>query len=86
MGVDFVFASFIRNAEQVHEVRDALKGWPARIIAKIENEEGLNNIDEVSVDGLSTGARAWVAGAWQAARHRQRLTWHDDVGIPGVDE
>jgi len=54
VGVDFVFASFIRSAAQVREVRRALLGWPARVIAKIENEEGLNNIDEIieEADGV----------------------------------
>lgn len=55
MKVDFVFASFIRNAQQVREVRAALGGYSARIISKIENEEGLDNIDEVREVPNSTG-------------------------------
>jgi len=48
-GVDFVFASFIRRASQVHDVRKALgtKGKNVKIISKIENQEGLDNINEI---------------------------------------
>lgn len=47
--VDFVFASFIRAAEQVDEVREALgeSGRHIRIISKIENRQGLRNIDSI---------------------------------------
>ena len=49
-GVDFVAASFIRKAEQVREVRDFLKGnngHNIKIISKVENQEGLDNIDGI---------------------------------------
>lgn len=47
--VDFVFASFIRKASQVNDVRAALgpDGKHIKIISKIENQEGLDNIDEI---------------------------------------
>lgn len=48
--VDFVAASFVRCADDVLEIRQLLKENNAeeiKIISKIENEEGLNNIDEI---------------------------------------
>ncbi len=56
-GVDFVAASFVRKASDVLEIRELLKEKDAKhiqIISKIENQEGIDNIDsilEVS-DGL----------------------------------
>lgn len=50
MDVDFVAASFVRRAEDVMQVRRLLDyhgGQKIRIIAKIENEEGIENIDEI---------------------------------------
>ncbi|CCW68791.1 unnamed protein product [Phytomonas sp. Hart1] len=48
-GVDMIFASFIRTATQVDEVREALgpKGKEIMIISKIENHQGLQNIDAI---------------------------------------
>ena len=47
---DFVAASFVRNAEDVKDLREFLyenEGHGIRIIAKIENKEGVDNIDEI---------------------------------------
>jgi pyruvate kinase len=47
---DFVAASFVRRAEDVKELRRVLEdhgGHGIKIIAKIENRDGVNNIDEI---------------------------------------
>ncbi len=48
-GVDFIAASFVRNAAAVREIRQILDDHNAKIdiISKIENEEGIDNIDEI---------------------------------------
>ena len=56
-GIDFIAASFVRNAECVLEIRAFLKELDAPytpIIAKIENAEGIRNIDEIirAADGI----------------------------------
>lgn len=49
VGVDFIAASFVRNAAAVREIRALLNENNAdiAIISKIENEEGIDNIDEI---------------------------------------
>jgi len=49
MEVDFIAASFIRRPENVIEIRNlpGVKEKGIKIIAKIENEEGLKNFDEI---------------------------------------
>merc|ERR1712055_624488 len=55
-GVDMVFASFIRNAKGVQEIRDVLgeKGKNIWVIPKIENQQGIKNLTEIiaSCEGL----------------------------------
>ncbi|MFC0187898.1 pyruvate kinase [Fictibacillus aquaticus] len=56
-GVDFIAASFVRRATDVLEIRDILERNNAadiQIIPKIENQEGVDNIDEILAvsDGL----------------------------------
>ena len=55
--IDFIAASFVRNAECILEIRAYLKSLNAPyipIIAKIENSEGIENIDEIirAADGI----------------------------------
>ena len=48
-GYDFIAASFVRTAQDVYEIRNLLNQYDSniRIIAKIENREGVNNIDSI---------------------------------------
>lgn len=55
-GVDMIFASFIRSANDVKEIRKVLgpDGARIKIIVKIENEQGVVNFDEIlrETDGV----------------------------------
>ena len=56
-GIDFIAASFVRSAECILEIKALLKehGKPLLpVIAKIENAEGIKNIDEIihCADGI----------------------------------
>ena len=49
-GVDFIAASFVRRASDVLEIRELLQqngGAQIKIIPKIENQEGVDRIDEI---------------------------------------
>ena len=49
-GVDFIAASFVRRASDVLEIRELLQqngGAEIKIIPKIENQEGVDRIDEI---------------------------------------
>ncbi|MBO5237096.1 MAG: pyruvate kinase [Spirochaetaceae bacterium] len=54
--VDYIAASFVSFASEIHEIRRYLDSINSRakIIAKIENEEGVNNIEEIAeaADGV----------------------------------
>ncbi|CAO3638513.1 unnamed protein product [Mucor fragilis] len=55
-GVDMIFASFIRRAQDVKDIRRVLgdKGKNVKIICKIENHQGIQNFDEIlaETDGV----------------------------------
>ncbi|XP_064549783.1 pyruvate kinase [Drosophila montana] len=54
--VDMIFASFIRDAKALKEIREVLgpKGKQIKIISKIENQQGMENIDDIiaASDGI----------------------------------
>ena len=55
--VDFLAVSFVRNAEALREARRVIVdagGHHAKLIAKIENQEGIDNLDEIiaEADGV----------------------------------
>lgn len=57
LNFDFIAASFVRTAADIHYLRNFTQslGWRSpRIIAKIENSDGVNNIDEIlaAADGV----------------------------------
>lgn len=49
LGVDFIAHSFVRSASDVHEVKNILDSYGAdtKIISKIENQEGIDNLEEI---------------------------------------
>lgn len=56
-GFDFIAASFTRTADDVHKIRKILMdndGENIKIIAKIENQQGVDNIDAIieAADGI----------------------------------
>ena len=56
-GVDYIAASFVRNSDCIMDIREILEdnhGRDIGIIAKIENPEGVDNIDEIldAADGI----------------------------------
>lgn len=50
-GIDFIAASFIRNAEAVEEIKDIIgaHNMHVGVISKIENMEGVENIERSSM-------------------------------------
>lgn len=47
--VDYIAQSFIRNKNDIENIKDFIKknNYSAQIISKIENQEGINNIEEI---------------------------------------
>lgn len=54
--VDFIAASFVRKASDIHKIREILgeENQGIKIISKIENQEGLENYDDIldATDGI----------------------------------
>lgn len=54
--IDFIAASFVRKASDIHKIREVLgqEGAGIKIIAKLENQEGLENYDAIleATDGI----------------------------------
>jgi len=54
--IDFIAASFVRKASDIHKIREVLgpENQDIKIIAKIENQEGLDNYDAIleATDGI----------------------------------
>ena len=65
-GFDFIAASFVRTAQDVYDIRNLLNEYDSniRIIAKIENREGVNNIDSI----LSAADASWSPAVTWASR------------------
>ena len=63
--IDFIAHSFVRNRQDVLDIRQILDqyGSDIKIIAKIENQEGVDNIDEILevADGVMVAACTWVS-------------------------
>lgn len=53
-GFEYISGSFVRNAEDVELIREAMGSSDAKLIAKIENYEGVQNFDSIleKVDGI----------------------------------
>lgn len=53
---DFIAASFVRSAECIHSIRRILNSFDSKIqiIAKIENQDGVEHLDEIleASDGI----------------------------------
>lgn len=74
-GFDFIAASFVRSAADIREIRHILDKNHSRIriIAKIENQEGVSNLaDILSVaDGIMVAGGTW---AWRSTSRRFPLS------------
>ncbi len=49
-GIDFITHSFVRNVDDLNEIKNILKEYPdynGKIIAKIENREGFDNLESI---------------------------------------
>ena len=69
-GVDFIALSFVRSASDVKNLRRYLKGSGIGVISKIENHEGLENLD--SIIGVSDAVMV-ARGDLGVEVHTERL-------------
>lgn len=92
LDIDFIAHSFVRNAADVKAVQDILDEHHSdiKIISKIENQEGVDNIDEIieASYGIMIAVVIWVlrcllrkflvfsvASSTSALRPRSLLSW-----------
>ena len=78
-GIDFIAASFVRSADNIREIRDLLRQHHAEdvhIIAKVESQEGIRNIDGIiqEADGVmvARGDMGVEIPAWEVP-HIQKM-------------
>lgn len=88
-GWDFVSASFIRNKESAQLIKNFINSAPMQLIAKIEDEEGVNNIDEILevVDGvmIARGGLGVEAGLEKMGLFQRTLTQKcKEAGKPSI--
>lgn len=79
-GIDFIAASFVRNADNIREIRDLLKDHNAsdvHIIAKVESQEGIRNIDAIikAADGVmvARGDMGVEIPAWEVPQVQKMI-------------
>lgn len=91
-GVDFIAASFIRKKDDLIAIRNVLEshgGEGIKIIAKIENKEGIDNMDEIAsfADGIMV-ARGDMGVEIETERvplvQKQLIERAIDEGIPVI--
>jgi pyruvate kinase len=47
LGVDFIGVSFVESAQHVQTIRDLVQRNTPQVLAKIENQSGIDNLDEI---------------------------------------
>ena len=78
-GINFIAISFVRTAKDVQEVRaicEETGNGHVKLLAKIENQQGIDNIDEIidAADGITI-----------AVRHGYRSTIRNGSSLPKND-
>ena len=87
---DYIAASFVRDAKAIREIRQLLDengGQDIGIIAKIENEEGIENIDAIieASDGIMV-ARGAKGNPWLFGRINHYLDTGEVLPGPSMAE
>jgi len=77
---DYIAASFVRRASDVNDIREVLRrygGDEIRIIAKIENREGVDNLNEIidAADGVmvARGDLGVEIPAWEVPVYQKKM-------------
>jgi pyruvate kinase len=88
-GWDFVSASFIQNAASARKVKEYLSGSHMKLIAKIEDQKGVDNIDEIleEVEGImiARGGLGVELGLENVPMIQRYLTMKgNELGIPVI--